>query len=77
MTIYTEKKFSPQVDEVDQLILAALKEGEGLSTKQLAERVKLSTRATRSRLIILVGRGLVGEIGASSKDPKRKYYLAE
>jgi len=59
------------------MILAALTKHPdvGLSTSQIAEEIKLSPRATRTRLASLVGRGLIVEIGSGSKDPHRRYYL--
>jgi predicted HTH transcriptional regulator len=48
----------------------------GLSTSQIAERLELSPRATRTRLISLVERGLIVEIGSGPQDPHRRYHLA-
>ncbi|HSW69772.1 MAG TPA: helix-turn-helix domain-containing protein [Gammaproteobacteria bacterium] len=80
VTFFTEKKHAKrdfQLDKIDEAILRSLKNGKGLSTQQIADEIDRSSRSTRSRLIILVARGLVVEIGSSPKDPKRKYYLAE
>jgi len=63
----------PTVDATDQLILDALVDG-GRSTSELAAVVALSTRATRTRLVRLVGRGLVREIGSGASDPRRRYF---
>jgi ATP-dependent DNA helicase RecG len=65
------------VDATEQAILASLKEGQGLATREIAANIGLSTRATRTRLARLIDRGLVREIGTSAKDPQRKYVLAK
>lgn len=80
VTFFTEKKHVKrdfQLDEIDEAILHSLKKGKGLSTKQIANEIGRTSRSTRSRLIILVARGLIVEIGSSPKDPKRKYYLVK
>jgi len=76
VTIYTERTGAPSIDKTDQAILDALVGGKGLSTGEIAAMIKLSTRATRTRLSRLVERGLVSEIGTSPQDPKRRYFLA-
>jgi ATP-dependent DNA helicase RecG len=67
----------PAKDTRDELILTALAENPeaGLSTSQIAERIELSPRATRTRLASLVERGLIVEIGSGPKDPHRRYHL--
>ncbi|MEA5413473.1 winged helix-turn-helix transcriptional regulator, partial [Synechococcus sp. BA-120 BA3] len=65
------------VDATERAILASLKEGQGLATREIAAIIGLSARATRTRLSRLIDRGLVREIGTSAKDPQRKYFLAE
>lgn len=77
-TIYTTPKKKAQSDSVDQKILAALKAAEetGLTTQEIALVIKKTTRSTRTRLLSLIERKLVVEIGTSDKDPKRKYYLS-
>jgi len=64
------------LDALDQAILDALRSGDGCSTQQLATTVKLSARATRTRLLSLISQGLVREVGTSPQDPKRRYFLA-
>lgn len=75
VTLYTARKHPPRVDQVEQAILDALSAGKGLSTQQVATRIKRSPRATRTRLVSLVARGLVAEVGPSPQDPKRQYFL--
>lgn len=80
VTIFIEKKYPAYVselDEIDQSILNLLKKGKGFSTKQIADEIALSTRATRSRLIRLVKDELIVEIGTGPRDPKKKYFLAK
>ncbi len=76
VTILTVRTGAPTLDETDQAILDALARGNGLSTQEIADRIKRSSRATRTRLIGLIGRGLVQEVGTSPQDPKRRYFLA-
>ncbi len=79
--IFTEQKHAriSGLDEIDQSILGLLKKDkeQGLSTKQIADKISLSARATRSRLIELVKHGLVVEVGSGPRDPKKKYFLAK
>jgi predicted HTH transcriptional regulator len=48
----------------------------GLSTSQIATEIKLSPRAARTRLISLIERGLIVEVGSGPQDPHRRYHLA-
>ncbi len=75
VTIFTQRQRKPIVDDMETKILAALKSSDGLSTSKIAGIIKLSVRATRSRLISLIEKNLVVEIGYGPKDPLRKYYL--
>jgi predicted ArsR family transcriptional regulator len=64
------------LDEVGSRIrerCAAESAKSGLSTAQIAEAVKLSTRALRTRLGKLVEQGLLAVVGKSERDPQRKY----
>jgi ATP-dependent DNA helicase RecG len=76
VTIHMEQKYpyTSSLDEVDKAILNLLKKDKGLSTKQIADKIALSTRATRSRLINLISNGLIVEIGSGPRDPKKKYF---
>lgn len=77
VTLSTTRITAPTFDEKDQAILNALADADaGLSTSEIAKVVALSTRATRSRLAVLVGRGLIREVGTSPQDPKRRYFRA-
>jgi len=48
-----------------------------LLTSEIARAIRLTPRATRTRLARLVASGLVREIGTGPQDPKRRYYRAE
>ncbi|MBX3280681.1 MAG: putative DNA binding domain-containing protein [Acidobacteria bacterium] len=63
----------PELDERDMKILGILSVENGCSTRQIADHLGLSTRATRSRLLALVDRGVIAEIGSSPNDPRRIY----
>ncbi len=74
VTIFTTQVEAPRISATDQAILACLKKSNGLSTKQIAEHIKLSERAIRNRLIALIEKGLIVELGSGINDPKRKYF---
>ena len=76
MTIHTTSIGAPKVDKTDQVILDALVADNGLSTQEIAIVIGLTARATRSRLLKLVERGMVREIGTSPQDPGRRYFRA-
>jgi ATP-dependent DNA helicase RecG len=71
------RRHAPAIDKKDQAILEALAASSevGLSTSQVAKRIKLSPRAARTRLASLVERGLVAEIGSGPQDPRRRYHV--
>jgi predicted HTH transcriptional regulator len=72
------QKVSPAVvDSMESRILAALMAGDGMSTRQVAEAVALSSRSARTRLKALVEKGLIVEVGSSPTDPKRVYLLVK
>ncbi len=68
---------SPVMDPTDRAILDALAGREGHSTREIAAAIRLTARATRTRLARLVKRGFVREIGTSPQDPKRRYFRTE
>ena len=61
VTLYSARKYTPRVDEIERAILDAMAAGKGLSTQEIAAQIKRSTRATRTRLLALVARGLVAQ----------------
>lgn len=75
-TLHTSRNGPLAIDPTDQAILDALASDTGLSTQALASTIDLTPRATRTRLVKLVERGLVREIGTSAQDPKRRYFRA-
>ena len=77
VTLYTEQMIKPKVDKKDQAIIALLQSGEGLNTQIISQKIKLSTRATRTRLIKLIELGYVVEIANSEQDPSRLYFLSK
>lgn len=75
VTLFTEVINKPSLNESDKAIMIALQEhNNGLSTKEVAAMIKKSQRATRMRLIHLIEKGLVIEIGKGLNDPGRKYF---
>ena len=67
---------APTLDETENAILRALRDGQGHLTSEIAHAIRLTPRATRTRLLRLVGRGFVREVGTSPQDPKRRYFLS-
>jgi predicted HTH transcriptional regulator len=65
---------SAKLDEIDEAIVAMVRAPEGLATRQIADRIRLTPRATRTRLAALVALGLVREIGTGPQDPRRRYF---
>ncbi len=76
VTISTTPVNRRTLDDTDQAIVNALSGGEGKLTSQIAAVIGLTSRATRTRLVRLVGNGLVREVGSGPQDPKRSYFLA-
>ncbi|MGQ0550113.1 MAG: ATP-binding protein [Armatimonadota bacterium] len=76
VTLRIEKTAAPVMDPTDRAIMDALADGEGLSTREIADVIRLTPRATRTRLASLVERGLAREVGTSPQDPKRRYFAA-
>lgn len=77
VTIYSKATDTPRVDKTDQAILRALTKTKGLSTQELAAAIRLTPRATRTRLLKLIANGLVREIGTGLHDPKRRYFKVQ
>jgi ATP-dependent DNA helicase RecG len=78
VTLFAVRTHAPAMDARDRAILRALSRfAKGLSTSQIAEKLGVSPRATRTRLALLVERGLVAEIGSSPQDPHRRYFLVK
>jgi predicted HTH transcriptional regulator len=74
LTLLTTRTGVPTLDRTDQAILGKLSGSEGKSTQEIATAIALTPRATRTRLMKLVGLGQVREIGTSPQDPKRRYF---
>lgn len=77
VTLFTEQLLKPKIDKKDQTILSLLKSDEGLNTQVIAQKIKMSARATRTRLIKLIALGYVVEIASSAQDPHRQYFLSK
>ncbi len=74
VTISTVRLHPAILDETDRAILRFLERNDGQVTSQIAKAIKLTPRATRTRLVKLVDRGLVQEVGTGPKDPTRRYF---
>ena len=76
VTMSTKQSNQPVLDDTDRGILDALESHGGSRTSEVAKMIRLSPRATRTRLAKLVDLGLAVEIGSSPRDPQRKYYAS-
>lgn len=76
VTIFTHPVSRPTLDDTDQAIVDALSDGSGKLTSEIAAMIRLTPRATRTRLARLVGSGLLREVGTGPQDPKRRYFSA-
>jgi predicted HTH transcriptional regulator len=76
VTLWLEQIGAPVMDDTEKAILGALRDGTGRVTSEIANVIGLTPRATRTRLVRLVARGLVREVGTSPQDPKRQYFLS-
>jgi len=76
VTLWLEQVGATTLDKTEQAILAMLKDGTGRVTSQVAKVIGLTPRATRTRLVRPVERGLVREVGTSPQDPKRRYFIS-
>lgn len=77
VTLRTGQVQPATLDATDRAIINLLQLPEGLPTRDIAEAIGLTPRATRTRLATLVKKGLVREIGTSPQDPKRRYFSTE
>ena len=73
VTLYLKADTAPELDDISRTILSAIERNKSMSTKEVAEIVKMSARSARTRLKSLVERGLIVEIGSGPNDPKRRY----
>jgi predicted HTH transcriptional regulator len=77
VTLFTGRVGRPALDETDRAIVEALAGGKGLLTSEIAAAISLTPRATRTRLVRLIGSGLLREVGTGPQDPKRRYFRVE
>lgn len=76
VTLYKTPAAGQTADAVELEILGALAGGLGRTTAEVARVIRRTPRATRTRLLGLIARGLVREVGTGPRDPRRKYYLS-
>lgn len=77
VTLRTAQVQSVTLDETDRVIVEMVRAPGGLATRQIADKIGLTPRATRTRLAALVALGLVHELGTGPQDPKRRYFSTE
>jgi predicted HTH transcriptional regulator len=76
VTLWLGQVGATALDKTEQAILATLGDGTGRVTSEVAKVIGLTPRATRTRMVRLVERGLVREVGTSPQDPKRRYFIS-
>lgn len=74
VTLFSERTALPKIELLDQAILDFLSDDVGHTTAEIARQIQRTPRATRTRLIGLIERHLIREIGSGPRDPKRRYY---
>lgn len=77
LTLRTAQVQATRLDETDTAIVKLLSAPDGFPTRDIAKAIGLTPRATRTRLVTLIEKGLVREIGTSPQDPKRRYFSTE
>ena len=68
VTLHTDSIDAPKLDVVDQAIVNAISESNGLTTAQISAVIALTPRTTRTRLAKLRDRGLIREIGSGPNE---------
>jgi predicted HTH transcriptional regulator len=76
VTLWLEQVGATALDKTEQAILVILSDGTGRVTSDIAKVIGLTPRATRTRMVRLVERGLAREVGTSPQDPKRRYFIS-
>jgi ATP-dependent DNA helicase RecG len=77
VTLLRARSKRPIIAKSSQSILDLLERSGGLATNEIARKIKLSPRATRTQLLKLIENGHVVEVGTGPNDPKRRYHLAD
>ena len=77
VSLRTAQVQSATLDHTDRAIVSLLRAPEGLATREIADKIGLTPRATRTRLAALVALGMVHEIGTGPQDPKRRYFSTD
>ncbi len=75
VTLFREKIYDMPVIGVEKNIMTALSHKNGLSTREIADEIGLSTRQVRKYLISLIEKGKIIEIKRNLNDPEKKYLL--
>lgn len=77
VTLRTVPVNEPSADPLDRAILDLLADKAGHATAAIARHIGRTPRATRTRLVGLIQRSLVREVGTGPRDPQRRYYLSK
>jgi len=77
VTLFITQVQEPTLDKLDAAIVGLIRTADGLTTHEIAQKIGLTPRATRTRPAALVARGLVRELGTGPQDPRRRYHIQE
>jgi hypothetical protein len=75
VTLFKKKIHEEKLSSTEQKIRDLLAHSSGLSTKQIADSIGMSSRQVRVSLIGLLNKGVVSEIKRHDFDPEKKYFL--
>lgn len=75
VTLYSARLARAVTPEWQRRLVAHLQERGDVTTRDAAEIWRISARTARTRLLALVNRGVIAEIGTGPTDPFRKYIL--
>jgi predicted HTH transcriptional regulator len=75
-TLYRSLGTRLEIADAEKKIIDALKKNREMSTGEIARTIQKTERTARTKMLGLVKKGLVVEIGLSPQDPHKKYRLA-
>ena len=73
VTLFRHQEQPAVFNEIEKQILSILQNDEKLSTKEIAEKINLSTRTARIYLIKMIEKKKIYEITKGPNDPHKKY----
>lgn len=78
VTLFKGADHSAAIEDLTEIKIITLLQKKGsLTTNEIAEAISLSTRQTRTRLVHMISKGMISELGLNANDPKKVYQLKE